>query len=500
MKMRMKTTKSIVGVLKITLGLAGRICTSSLVPLLLLLLTLPAVVQAQSYTDGYGTWYYTTNNGTITITGYTGPGGAVTIPDTINGLSVTSIGDYAFEDCTSLLSVTIPNGVTNIGLAAFLGCHSLTSVTIGNGVTSIGDYAFYECRSLTSLTIGTNVTSIGDEAFCWCYSLTSVTIPDSVTSIGHHAFYGCTSLTNVTIPNSVTSIGDAAFNCCSSLTAITVNTRNSVYSDLDGVLFNQSLTTLIQYPGGIAGAYTIPNSVTSIGAYAFTCCSSLTSVTLPNSVTNIEDYAFCQCRNLTSVTIPGSVTSIGAYAFSGCSSLANVTIGNGVTNIGDLAFESCFSLKNVTIGNGVTSIGDYAFAACWGLASVYFQGNAPSFGTNVFVGWGGENGGWSMDPATIYYLPGTTGWDAVSTNTGLPVVLWTPQVQTSDASFGVRTNQFGFTINWASGWTVVVEASTKLVNSVWSPVSTNSIVNGSSYFSDPRWSNYPVRFYRLRSP
>ena len=238
---------------------------------LLLLLILPGVLQAQSYTNMDGIWYYTTTNSTITITRYHGSGGDVTIPDripeTTNGLPVTSIGDGAFEWCTSLTSVTIPGSVTSIGDEAF-GLSGLTSVTIGNDVISIGDYAFDTCSSLTSVTIGTNVTSIGDGAFNECISLTSVTIPSRVTSIGKRVFQFCRSLTS-----------------------ITVDALSSSYSSVAGVLFNKSQTTLIAYPGAIAGSYTVPNSVTSIGDFALGFCS-LASVTIPNSVTNIGGYAF----------------------------------------------------------------------------------------------------------------------------------------------------------------------------------------------------------------
>jgi hypothetical protein len=190
---------------------ATRACGNRLLPMLLLL-ALPAAMEAQ--------FNYTTNNGAITITKYTGSGGAVTIPSTTNGLPVTSIGDAAFEDCTSLTNVTIPNGVTNIGNAAFMHCTGLIGITIPNSVTSIGDLAFEVCSSLTGVTVGTNVTSLGDSAFWYCTSLTSVAIPNSVTSIGQQAFWYCTSLTSVTIGNSVTNIGSAAFGDCYSLAVV----------------------------------------------------------------------------------------------------------------------------------------------------------------------------------------------------------------------------------------------------------------------------------------
>ena len=191
---------------------------------------------------------------------------------------------------------------------------SVKKVVIEDDVTSIGDYAFWNCSNLTSITIPDSVTIIGNSAFNACSSLTSLTIPNSVTSIEFAAFYACSSLTSLTIPNSVTSIGDSAFNACSSLTSLTI--PNSVTSIGEGAFYACSSLTSI----------TIPNSVTSIGEGAFYACSSLTSITIPDSVTRIGDYAFKNCSNLTSITIPDSVTSIGNSAFYGCSSLKTISL------------------------------------------------------------------------------------------------------------------------------------------------------------------------------
>lgn len=211
----------------------------------------------------------------------------------------------------------------------------ITSVVIEPGVTSIGSLAFYKCSNLTSITIPSGLTSIGEMAFFNCSALTSVTIPNGVISIGNFAFGSCTGLKSITIPSSVTSIENNIFQDCTRLTNITVDSSNPSFCSESGVLFNKDKTTLIYWPRGKTGSYTIPDGVTAIGDYAFYYCSGLTSVTIPSSVTSIGESAFQHCTGLTSITIPNSVTSIVNLAFWDCDSLTIVYIPSGVNFVPD---------------------------------------------------------------------------------------------------------------------------------------------------------------------
>ena len=363
-----------------------------------------------TYENGVGTLYVSGIHITIPTYAFNSCSNlkSITIP---NG--VPTIGDGAFYSCGNLASVTIGDGVKSIGDSAFSWCDNLASVTIPNGVTTIGKNAFYKCANLTSVTIGDGVKSIGEGAFEECSNLTSVNIidvaawcdisfdgqfanpftyannlyingelvadlviPDGVTTIGDYAFCAIDYLTSVTIPNSVTTIGKNAFSWCDNLASVTIG--DGVKSIGDNAFVDCKELKSI----------TIPNSVITIGNYAFSRCYGLESVTIPNSVTTIGNSAFSSCDNLASVTIGDGVKSIGDNAFSWCDNLASITIPNSVTTIGKNAFYSCNNLASVTIGDGVKSIGDYTFYECINLKSITIPNSVTTIGNYAFSSCG----------------------------------------------------------------------------------------------------------------
>jgi hypothetical protein len=398
-------------------------------------------LSSSAFADQDGDYTYTASGGNATITGYTGAGGAISIPATLGGFPTVSIGNYAFTENNTITSAIIPASVTSIRHGAFRSCSGLTSVAI----------------------------------------------PNSVTSIEGQAFEHCTSLTSVTIPDSVTSIEGNAFSDCTALTSIVVDGNNPNYSsDAGGVLYNKGLTTLIQYPGGKSGAFVIPNSVTSIDNAAFQYCIALTSVAIPSSVTNIGFGPFLACPALTNIivdgsnpnyssdadgvlynkdkatiiqypgekfggfTIPNSVTSIAPLAFASCHGLTSVTIPDSVTSIG-ASFVGCINLTSINIPSSVMSIDSYAFLNCFGLTSAYFYGNAPTMGSQIFLNC--ANG------FTVYYIAGNTGFTE-PTWQGYPTTVFDPNATTTTTEPSSTTTSVPTTTTTSVNTTTSVVSST----------------------------------------
>ena len=361
--------------------------------------------------------------------------GELIIPEEIDGVKVTSIGNAAFKDCIGLTSVKIPDSVTTIADYAFEGCSGLTSVNIPDSGVSINRFAFEDCSGLTSISIPSSVRNIGSGAFASCGRLNinvssnnteycdingvlfdknktlimayakdkiqpEYVIPNGVTGITSYAFGGCAGLTSINIPKSVKYTWGSAFNGCTGLTNInipdsftvmydyandfigcgslniSVGQNNTSLCDIDGVLFSKDKKTLLAYAKDkIQPKYIIPEGTTKIGTSAFEKCTGLTSINIPGSVTCIELDAFRDCTGLTNIHFPDSVTEINQSAFEGCSNLTSVTMGSGVTKISDYTFRDCDNLTSITIPNSVTSIGWCAFENCSSLSDVYYNGS-----------------------------------------------------------------------------------------------------------------------------
>jgi len=443
---------------------------------------------------------FITNNSGIVITRYTGSGADVAIPSMVNGLPVVGIDVSAMSGCQSVTNVTIPDSVTSIELMAFYYSTNLVGAVLGNGVTNVGQMAFSRCSSLRAVTMGNGVVQIGSSAFNGCTPLSSINLPVNLAKIGDFSFEACASLENVTIPVMVNSIGVAPFMGCSRLTNINVDPLNTAYCSQDGVLYNADKSALIQFPCGRSGGYSILETATQIGGYAFQLSGNLTNVTIPGSVTNIGPYAFLACSNLQAIWVDASNSSYctqdGVLLNSNRTILlqcpggrtGSMAIPSGVTTIGVRALSKCAKLATVVVPASVTNISSSGFSLC-SITNLFFRGNPCDIGSGAF--------GFDPDLA-VYYLPGTVGW----TNPwhGLPALLWNPQVLLGDGSFGVRTNQFGFTIAGTTNIPIVVEGSDGLSGGSWIPLATSSLSGGAIYFADPNWTNYRGRLYRIRSP
>ena len=410
---------------------------------------------------------------------------SINLPSTL-----TSIGNNVFSGCSSLTSIDIPEGVTSIGNNVFSGCSSLTSIDIPEGVTSIGNNVFSGCSSLTSINLPSTLTSIDNSAFFNCSKLTSINLPSSLVSIGNYMFNYCSSLSSITIPESVTSIGDGAFYNCSSLTSINVLASTPPALGIDvfsqHVLINIPENSLTWYASSdwvryirykIVGfeyndlLYYLTENNTAI-VYDYNHDSSISSTVIPSSiqhesitynVTSISSYAFQNCSSLTSITIPESVTSIGNWVFQGCTSLTSINLPSTLTSISSHAFQDCSSLTSITIPEGVTSIGNWVFQGCTSLTSINLPSTLTSIGDYTF---------WNCSSLTSITIPeGVTSIRGVFTycskltsiysyNTNAPTLVGSSEFSnvSTSGTLHIKPGATGYD-KWLkslpSGWTIV---------------------------------------------
>lgn len=308
-------------------------------------LSLANLVRAGLTTVGFGLalqaqaqFTYVTNNNAITITKYTCAAGPVVVPATINGLPVVEIGPSAFKSCASITRVELPSGVVTIGVDAFRACSGITNLALPSSIRNVGDgafancsalksvvipgsvltlspFAFFSCTSLTNVTIPNGVVAIQNFAFGACVNLPAVTLPESVTTIGAYAFSGLSALTTVVVPKSVKTLGVGVFSSCSTLTTIGVQDGSASFASVDGVLFDKSKLTLIQFPGGKSTEYTVPSGTTRISDAAFKGSGLIESVSIPDTVTRLGEQAFYACANLKSVSFGGNAPTEGTSLF-----------------------------------------------------------------------------------------------------------------------------------------------------------------------------------------
>ena len=315
------------------------------------------------------------------------------------GSTITSIGSYAFYNCSALTTVTIPDTVTNVESSAFYNCSALEKILLPEGLTSLGNSAFYNCSALMKVTIPEKVTNVENYAFYNCSALETVSLPEGLTSIGNYAFQDCSSLATVKLPESLETIGRYAFRYCTSLGELRIPsgvTSVSSSAPFDGctaltkVTFGRGMTKV---PGNICREmkalttleYEEDNGITSIGSYAFYNCSVLTTVAIPGTVTTVENYAFYNCSALEKISFPEGLISLGRYAFQNCSSLATVILPESLTSIGSYVFYGCNNLKSITFPDSLESISDYAFYNCGQLEEIVLPAALKTLGNYVFT-------------------------------------------------------------------------------------------------------------------
>ncbi len=320
----------------------------------------PTAEAATQYTSGYYTYERLDSVHAKIVDVDSNISGAVTIPETLDGYTVSVIGDYAFAWLREITRVTVPSGVTSINSGAFNGCSKLNYISLPDSLMYIKDWAFQNCDALTS-----------------------VTIPDNVLSLGNGAFYGCDSLSKVTFGTKVSVLGDYLFEGCPKLSSFSVSSSNSYLKVSNGALINGY--KLVAYPPAKSTTnYSLPSGITSIGRGAFSGCKNLKTVSVSNNVVEISYYAFEDCTNLTSVSLPQNVKTINGGAFSNCSSLKTIDISK-VQHLGYRAFSNCSSLTSASISN-LNYLGYSAFNGCTSLTSISIPNKITEIPSSAFSG------------------------------------------------------------------------------------------------------------------
>ena len=326
--------------------------------------------------------------------------GKVVIVDKVDEYEVYKIYREAFEDCTGITSIELPNTIKEIGVEAFLGCSSMEYINIPSDVTVIEGATFYRCSSLKSVELPENLKEIGSGAFAHCSSLISISksggvkIPDGITEIPEGCFEGCSSLQSINLPSSVKTIGSLAFYGCTSLATIEKGMRVEkigVQAFSNSGLKTMTISNSTVEIGSSAfndcdklESLIIGSGLTTMGQSAFSSCDNLKAVTIQDGVTEISNSAFIKCINLPEISIPNSVITIGGGAFMDCTSLATVSIGDNVTQIGDYAFYNCKKLPSILIPNSVIDLGEKAFYGCSSLAQVKIGENIEELKEETF--------------------------------------------------------------------------------------------------------------------
>ena len=326
----------------------------------------------------------------------------IDIPD-----SVTNITTLAFYRCNGLVSVQVPGSVTAIKNGTFRECNNLKKVILNEGITGIEQYAFYDCELLEEISIPGTVTTVGNSAFYRCKNLKNIEIPEGVTKIDGSAFIFCSSLEQIKLPQSLVSIGSGAFdNCtslisvelpdnaiissdtfkeCKNLSDIVISDTNNNYIVKNGILYNKNMTRILCYPAGIKDTeFSVPDTVKTIGDFAFYGAKVLESINIPDSVTNIGTDAFGECSGLKEAVIPDSVTTMGEAVFYKCTSLEKVKLSVNITSPNPAVFQYCSSLKEVVLPESMKFISFFMFSYCKEITNIVLPDKLNSILSSAF--------------------------------------------------------------------------------------------------------------------